>query len=99
MPGTFVGRYELEQAPVATYEKMGRHFQCAQLVKEGVRITIQSIEKQISDTMATELTGWQTDIVNDQQIDSLIVGTIVLVGRSQTCRLQAPAFFVDIHGQ
>ena len=64
-----------------------------------MRITIQSIKKQIGDTMATKLSGRQADIVYNQQIDSLIVGTIVLVGLSQTCRLQAPAFFVDIHGQ
>ena len=76
---------------------MGGHFQCAQLVKEGVRIKIESIEKQIGDTMTTELTGWQTDIVNDQQIDSLMIGTFILVWRNQTCRLQAPAILVDIH--
>ncbi len=72
--------------------------QRTQLVEKGMTIAIEPVQKQILDERTAEFPGWQTDIVNDQQIDRLTVRPIVLVRRHHANRIRTPSVLVDIHG-
>ena len=66
-PGSHVDK--LHQLAVAPNEEMGGYRQTPNLLEVGVRVPIKLVGKQLFDFRATKLAWWQTDGVDDDQVD------------------------------
>ena len=80
MPGPFGGGYMLHDRAVAPYEEMRRNMQAAQALQPGVAVVVELVQKQIDYFGAAETTGWQADIVHDQQGGVLPCRAFVVIG-------------------
>src|SRR5690606_34930077 len=85
VPGSLRKRDELRDAAVAIDQQMRGHTQVFQFSEGRMRLAIQAIGKQPLDEIAAELSRRQTDVVNHQQIDDGVDGTLVEV-RAGTMR-------------
>ncbi len=81
MPGTFIGRDELDHAAVAQYQEMGGNPERAQLLEIRMSVIIQAIAEQVGNIVAAKLARRQADVMNHQQIRHTTIWPRIAVGR------------------
>lgn len=77
MPGTKGARHELQECTVAADEEVAGDSGAGDLPIVRVRVRVKAVSEQIDDAGAAELTGWQADIVYDQQFDGRASRSVV----------------------
>ncbi len=68
MPSPALTRNELQQRTIAANKKMGGYPQCSDVLEIRMRLWIKPVHEQVNDSRTAENPGWQTDVVDDQQI-------------------------------
>ena len=81
MPGTRVKGYELRERAVTRDEQMCGHLEAMQLIEPGMLAAIEGVAEELLDVAATELPGWQADVVDDEEVHRASVGARIDVGR------------------
>ena len=95
VPGAFRTGNELNELAVAPNQKMGGNPQTSNLVEIGVGGTIETVGKQRLDRIPTKSARWQTDAVNDHQIDGTSGRAGITVGRRDLARSRQHASGVN----
>ena len=81
MPGSLFQRYKLKQCAIAADKHMSRDLQVRYFLEIRMAQGIQLIQEQILNPGPTELTWWQTDVVDHQQANFSTRWTLVMVWR------------------
>lgn len=79
MPGTFPEWHKLHSLTVTANQYMCRHFGSADFFEIGMAIPVELVGEQLLDFRTTEFTGWQTDAMQDNQVDLRASGPLVLI--------------------
>lgn len=98
MPRPVVGADKLPQAAVTPDVKVRGDLQAPDLCEIRMRIPVQLVGEQRLHFLATVLTGWQADGVDDQQIDASASGSGAKVGRIQPLGVRVPALIPKADG-
>ncbi len=82
MPCLHVEWNVLGDGAMTVYQQMRRDAQMGNLSEVTVLQRIQPIAEQLINVPAAELSRWQTDIVNHQQVNRHAIGASTAIGRS-----------------
>jgi len=80
VPGPVSKWHELNQFTVSAYQQMSRHLESADTGKILVCVPVQPIHEQVLDLGPAELSGWQADTMDDQQIGLRTLGPVIAIG-------------------
>jgi hypothetical protein len=90
MPGALVTGHKLDNLPVAPDQKVRRHTDTPNLLEIGMLRMIQRVGKETRDGIPRVLAGRQTDVMDDQQLDSRTRRSGILIGRRQAPHTAQP---------
>ncbi len=96
MPGALIERHVLHQLAITPNQQMRRHLKLSDARKIGVRLSVQTVAKQLIDIITIKLLGRQADTVNDQQRNIILIRARITIRRSQLSGA-VESMFENIH--